>query len=223
MADTRERLSAEDRKAQILRCAANVFARSSYRVAGMAEIAKEAGISEPTVYKHFASKRELFLTILDRVGESTLRHWSELLASSDNPITALRRIGLSQYEMVTSHPESPKIQFQALSEVEDPEIQRTLHRNFASYIDFLAQIVQQGKQAGSFSPGLDVRAAAWQLLSVGFTLNLTSLLGFEQEFSRETLEVMGDNIVVTFGTALGSSASASADPEAPHKERVPRP
>lgn len=222
MADIRERLSAEERKAQILRCATSVFARSSYRVAGMADIAKEAGISEPTVYKHFTSKRELFLTILDRVGESTLRHWSEILATSDCPITALRRIGLSQYEIVTTHPDSPKIQFQALSEVEDPEIRATLHRNFESYIAFLSRIVEQGKQAGNFTPDLNVGAAAWQLLSIGFTLNLTSLLGFEQAFTRETLEVMGDNIVVTFGTAPGSSPFASAAAEAPHKERVPR-
>ena len=222
MADTRERLSAEERKAQILRCAAAVFARSSYRLAGMADIAKEAGISEPTVYKHFASKKDLFLNILDRVGESTLQHWEEILASSDDPMIVMRQIGLSQYEIVSTHPDTLKVQFQALSEVEDEDIRRTLHRNFASYIDFLAQIVQRGKELGRFSSDLDVRAAAWQLLSIGFTLNLTSLLGFEQEFTRETLEVMGDNLVVTFGAAMGSSAAPAAKAEAPRKERVPR-
>ncbi len=220
--DARERLTAEERRAQILRCATTVFARSNYRVAGMAEIAKEAGISEPTVYKHFVSKKQLFLTILDRVGDSTLRHWQGLAEESPDPWTLLRRIGLSQYEIVLARPDTLKLQFQALSEVEDPEIKETLRRHFAAYADFLAAIIKQGKANGQFAADLDVMAAAWQLISIGFTLNLTSLLGFDQELGRETLEVMGDNLVVTFGTPQrASSEGTGARPGAAPKERVP--
>lgn len=220
--DARERLSAEERRAQILRCATTVFARSNYRVAGMAEIAKEAGISEPTVYKHFASKKQLFLTILDRVGESTLRHWQGLAADSPDPLTLLRRIGLSQYEIVLARPDTLKLQFQALSEVEDPEIKETLRRHFASYAQFLSGIIVRGKDNGQFAADLDVMVAAWQLISIGFTLNLTSLLGFDQELGREQLEVMGDNLVITFGAAQRAPSQGTGQrPSAAPKERVP--
>jgi len=220
--DARERLTAEERRAQILRCATTVFARSNYRVAGMAEIAKEAGISEPTVYKHFVSKKQLFLTILDRVGESTLRHWQGLATDSPDPQTLLRRIGLSQYEIVLARPDTLKLQFQALSEAEDPEIRETLRRHFAAYAEFLSGIITQGKVNGQFAPDLDVMVATWQLISIGFTLNLTSLLGFDQELGRETLEVMGDNLVVTFGAAhRAPSDGTGPQPSAAPKERVP--
>lgn len=220
--DTRERLTAEERRAQILRCATTVFARSNYRVAGMAEIAKEAGISEPTVYKHFASKKQLFLTILDRVGESTLRHWQGLASDSPDPHTLLRRIGFSQYEIVLARPDTLKLQFQALSEAEDPEIRETLRRHFAAYADFLATIITQGKTAGQFAADLDVMVAAWQLISIGFTLNLTSMLGFDQELGRETLEVMGDNLVITFGAPQRASSEGTGPrPGAAPQERVP--
>ncbi|HEY9899367.1 MAG TPA: TetR/AcrR family transcriptional regulator [Pantanalinema sp.] len=199
-ADTRERLTAEERRAQILRCATAVFARSNYRVAGMAEIAKEAGISEPTVYKHFASKKQLFLTILDRVGDSTLRHWKELASDAADPLALLRRIGTSQYEIVLKRPDTLKIQFQALSEVEDDEIREALRRHFASYADFLMTVLDAGRRSGVLAADLDVTAAAWQLISVGFTLNLASLLGFEEEFSRERMQLMGDRMVLAFGS-----------------------
>ncbi|MBO9541139.1 TetR/AcrR family transcriptional regulator [bacterium] len=204
-ADTRERLTAEERRAQILRCATAVFARSNYRVAGMAEIAKEAGISEPTVYKHFTSKKQLFLTILDRVGDSTLRHWQELASDAPDPLTLLRRIGTSQYEIVLKRPDTLKIQFQALSEVEDDEIRAALRRHFASYADFLMKVLDAGRAARLLAADLDVTAAAWQLISVGFTLNLASLLGFEEEFSRERMQLMGDQMILTFGSGQGAA------------------
>lgn len=220
--DARERLTAEERRAQILRCATTVFARSNYRVAGMAEIAKEAGISEPTVYKHFASKKQLFLTILDRVGDSTLRHWQGLATDSPDPLTLLRRIGLSQYEIVLARPDTLKLQFQALSEAEDPEIKETLRRHFAAYADFLSGIIRQGKENGQFAADLDVMVAAWQLISIGFTLNLTSLLGFDKELGRESLEVMGDSLVITFGAAQRAPSDGTGPvPGAVPKERVP--
>jgi AcrR family transcriptional regulator len=222
-AEFRERLTAEERKAQILRCATTVFARSNYRVAGMAEIAREAGISEPTVYKHFASKKQLFITILERVGESTLRHWQELTASSPDPLTLMRRIGLSQYEIVLARPDTLKVQFQALSEVEDTEIRETLRRHFAAYRDFIAGVIERGKADGAFAADLNIGAAAWQLISIGFTLNLTTLLGFEHELNRETLEAMGDTLVVTFGAAPRPPSAPPKSPRRPQgKERVSR-
>lgn len=211
-ADARERLTAEARRAQILRCATTVFARSNYRVAGMAEIAKEAGISEPTVYKHFPSKKALFLTILERVGDSTLRHWQEIVASSPDPLSAIRHIGVSHFEIISAHPDTLKVQFQALSEAEDPEIRQTLRKHFAAYADFISGVLERGKADGHFRADLDARAAAWQMISIGFTLNLTSLLGFEAALDLPTLEVMGDNLVVSFGAALEAAP--------PSKERV---
>ena len=42
-----------------------VFSTGSYSGATTAEIAREAGISEPILYRHFASKRELYFACLD--------------------------------------------------------------------------------------------------------------------------------------------------------------
>ena len=42
-----------------------VFATGSYSGATTAEIAREAGISEPILYRHFASKRELYFACLE--------------------------------------------------------------------------------------------------------------------------------------------------------------
>src|SRR5206468_80364 len=60
-----KRLPAIERRQAVLDEACNVFSRMSYRGATTAEIARAAGISEPILYRHFGSKRDLYLACLD--------------------------------------------------------------------------------------------------------------------------------------------------------------
>ena len=66
----KQRLTAEARRQAVLDTACRVFSRSSYRGATTAEIAREAGISEPILYRHFGSKRDLYLACLDEAWAS---------------------------------------------------------------------------------------------------------------------------------------------------------
>lgn len=189
------RLNADERKAQILRCATLVFARSNYRVAGIAEIAKEAGISEPTVYKYFPSKKQLFLEILKKVGDVTLRQWQETAEGEPDAASLLREIARTQFEATMSRPELLKVQFQALSETDDEEIRGLLRENFASYVAFITDVVRKGQAQGRIDASVDVGAMAWNILAIGFTLNLTSLLDLSHELSFQKLETIGDMLL----------------------------
>ena len=65
MTQVRHRLTADARRQAVLDTACRVFSRSSYRGATTAEIARAAGVSEPILYRHFGSKRDLYLACLD--------------------------------------------------------------------------------------------------------------------------------------------------------------
>src|ERR671936_1737727 len=59
------RLPAAERRSAIIEAALRVFSEGSYAGATTAEIAREAGVSEPLLYRHFSSKRELYFACLD--------------------------------------------------------------------------------------------------------------------------------------------------------------
>ena len=59
-----QRLSADIRRRQIIEAAREVFSSQSYRKVGTADVAKAVGVSEPALYRYFASKKELFLATL---------------------------------------------------------------------------------------------------------------------------------------------------------------
>lgn len=61
------RMPAEERKAQILETAAELFAEKGFAGARTKELAQRAGISETLIFRHFKNKEELF-------AESMLAH-----------------------------------------------------------------------------------------------------------------------------------------------------
>jgi AcrR family transcriptional regulator len=70
-----KRLSREERRVRILAAGAEVFAASGYDAAGLREVARRAGVSTPVLYDHFASKAELYATLLRQEVDSLLGSW----------------------------------------------------------------------------------------------------------------------------------------------------
>jgi AcrR family transcriptional regulator len=62
------RLPAAARREQLLTVALEVFARNGFHGSSMNEVAEAAGVTKPVLYQHFASKRELYLALLEEVG-----------------------------------------------------------------------------------------------------------------------------------------------------------
>ncbi|ONI91634.1 TetR family transcriptional regulator [Actinosynnema sp. ALI-1.44] len=69
-------MSKAQRREQILAVAAEVFARTGYAAAGMREVAVEAGISTPVLYDHFASKADLYATLMRQLVDSLIDDWT---------------------------------------------------------------------------------------------------------------------------------------------------
>jgi AcrR family transcriptional regulator len=62
-------MSADDRRAQILDCAREVFAQQGFHGANIADICKAAGIGRGTLYQYFGNKRDVFFAVVERLAE----------------------------------------------------------------------------------------------------------------------------------------------------------
>ncbi len=72
MSMTSPRLSAPERREQILGVALRVFAQKGFHNASMNDVADAAGVTKPVLYQHFESKRALYIAALEAVGESMI-------------------------------------------------------------------------------------------------------------------------------------------------------
>jgi TetR/AcrR family transcriptional regulator len=79
----RTRLKAEDRRKQLLGIAKKLFAGNGFENTTTKAIAAEAGVSEAIIFRHFASKEELYANILDqKADEIGIRTWGAELSAS---------------------------------------------------------------------------------------------------------------------------------------------
>ncbi|MFM7046307.1 MAG: TetR/AcrR family transcriptional regulator [Actinomycetota bacterium] len=66
------RLPAAERRTQILHVALHEFATKGYHETSMNDVADSAGVTKPVLYQHFASKRALYLALIDEVAAGML-------------------------------------------------------------------------------------------------------------------------------------------------------
>ena len=85
MAEPRIRLSAPQRRSQLLDVAGRLFAEQGFHGLSMEQLADAAGVSKPVLYQHFPSKRELYLALVnDAVEELNAHVRNALEGTTDN-------------------------------------------------------------------------------------------------------------------------------------------
>lgn len=153
-----------------------VFAERNYRVAGVAEIARRAGVTEPVLYRHFSGKLDLFCQILDHIGRRIIEHWEAAVAGAPDALAAMRAAGEVYFVNAHEHVAESTLQFQALAETQEPAIAAVLATNHARYVRFFADLVRRGQREGTIRGDLDADAVAWLLNGVGVTSTMRGLL-----------------------------------------------
>lgn len=100
-----------DRRAQILRCAKEVFAKKGFHNASVSDLITQAGIARGTFYLYFTGKRDIFDTLLeDLLQELRLRIQPiDLAPGSPPPLVQLRANIRRVLELVVQEPELTQI------------------------------------------------------------------------------------------------------------------
>jgi AcrR family transcriptional regulator len=154
-----------------------VFAEGSYSGATTAEIARAAGISEPIVYRHFASKRELYLACLDHM-------WTELRTAWETAIAAAepRELPGVLFETVRAMKQRGTVPsllwVQAITEAgEDEEIRRFMRTHLRKVHDFVAGAIRLGQEQGGVAADRDPDAEAWIFVAGGLLFSAAARLG----------------------------------------------
>jgi TetR/AcrR family transcriptional regulator len=170
-----KRLTADARRQAVLDTACHVFSRSSYRGATTAEIAREAGISEPILYRHFGSKRDLYLACLDEAWRAFRVFCEEAIAA--DPQRCLGAIS-DAYMARDAKLRLIDLWIQALNEAsEDEVIAAAVREQIREVRDFIADVIRDGQRRGVIHADRDATAEAWIFVAAGLLVTMDARLG----------------------------------------------
>ena len=134
------RLPRDQRRAQLLEAANEVFTTKGYHAAAMDDIADAAGVSKPVLYQHFPSKLDLYLALLDISCDRLVDVVREALDSTeDNADRVVATMG-AFYEFVSSA--SGEFRFVFESDLTgDAQVQQRLWRVNNEIADAIAEVI----------------------------------------------------------------------------------
>ncbi len=101
--ERRRRLPPEERRAQLLEIAIDVFADRGLGAARHAEIAERAGVAVSTVFVYFPTREALVDAVLDEVAEFFLRAAERLHGQEKDCIEILRDVARAFLDFVQTH------------------------------------------------------------------------------------------------------------------------
>lgn len=179
---SRRRLSRPERREAIVDAALQVFSRLGYRGATTRELARAAGVTEVTLFRHFPSKEDLYAAVLDKYSLlPVLRAQLDRVEHEGDTREALRV--LARRLVGTLRERQPLIRLMLSEAVTNPDQARMLFRQGpARFLQDMGKILDRLHANGEIR-AVDPRIAARAFLSVYFTMVLMqeTLLGKETE------------------------------------------
>lgn len=170
------RLPAAKRREQLLDTAVSLIAQRGYAGATTADLAKAAGVTEPIIYRHFSSKKDLFIAVIDRTSERTIETWDRQLRSARDSAQRLRRL-IGANPMVTDRGRGIyRVIVQAMMEIQDPEILAAIQRHVVKLHQFVRAEVDRAQNEGIVSRYYTPEITAWALLNLGLGFGMMEAL-----------------------------------------------
>ena len=128
MADEKtNRLPRDERRAQLLVAALEVFTVAGYHSAAMDEIADRAKVSKPVLYQHFPSKLDLYLAVLDLHIDSLVFAIQKAIAANRENSARVAATVEAYFGFIDSEGEAFRLLFESDMNVE-PQVRERLNR-----------------------------------------------------------------------------------------------
>lgn len=192
------RLSPTERRTQLLTCAVRVFARRGLGEARHAEIAKEAGVSVPTVFFYFPTRADLVDAVLSEV-ERFYRAMADKIHSQPFPAPQLLLShGFAFADSVDTHPDYARVWLDWSTAIRDEVWPRYL--TFQSYVvKVLEKTIRRGQRAGEFASDIDPEDNARLMFG---SAHMIAQMKFTQQAPEKTERFLHTLVRVAIGGQL---------------------
>ena len=182
------------RTEQVIRAAKKVFAAKGFQESTMSEIAREAGLSEPTIYEYFSSKEEILFAIPGRTALRGAEIYSTYLPMIKGAANKLRFVIHTIVSILETDPEYAAVSFLILKQnrkFTETESYRALRKNYR----VMNQTIEEGIASGEFRPDTDTFFIRSMILGTIEHLTIRKLLYNTQDNLLDYVDTIMDAVL----------------------------
>lgn len=175
------KVSTDIRREQIARATLKVIAKNGVSGLTTAVIAKEAGISEGNLYRHFRSKEEILSVTVEKISEGLKQNLGKVFEanSADTPLVKLKKIYLLHLDYIERNEGIPRLIFSEEIHLGNDALKQKLLHAINSYSKQLESLIKDGQKNKSIKKEINPKAAAFMMIGmVQVTVMRWSLSGF---------------------------------------------
>ena len=185
----KRRQTTATRREQIIDAARRLVVKQGSEHVTVGRIAKEVGISEGAIYRHFKSKREVLSGLADDLANDLLR---DIAGSSADDSTSLEIIDDTLRKHLSTIEQRRGISFQVIAEIisfGDKKLNKKISDAINSYMRGLNVLLSKGIMAGEVRKDTDIEAASMLLFGmIQGLVNVWALSGYsfnlEERYSQ---------------------------------------
>jgi len=141
--------SKNDRKLQIIEAAIKIFAHKGFYNAKVADVAREAGIADGTIYLYFKNKDDILISLFETKMEEFLGRFHTVIHEKVDSKKKLESFIELYFKLIEED--------QNLAEVFQVELRQSSkflkdyhNQKFIDFLNIIGQIIREGQQKGEF-------------------------------------------------------------------------
>jgi AcrR family transcriptional regulator len=147
---------------RILQAAHEQVAEGGYAAAGVAVLARRAGVATGSIYRYFPSKALLYTEVFRAAADRELAVVAEIAARRE--LTAAQRLATAVDAFCRRALDAPKLAFALMAEPVDPAVEVARLQNKRAYRDVFARLLVEARESGELRAGVDPHVAAAALV-----------------------------------------------------------
>ena len=146
---------------RIIEAATKVFAKNGFYQSKIAQIAKEAGVADGTIYIYFENKDDILISLFEEQMKVVLDNMALQVAKIDDPAEKLEKFASTHLGLIEMNKDMAEI-IQVELRQSGKFMKEYKNERFMEYLDIIGDIIIEGQKSGIFKkdviPGVAKRA-----------------------------------------------------------------
>lgn len=178
------------RQEEIKKAVLDIIFSDGLKNLSTSKVAKRVGISDGTIFRHFRTKQDIILSIINDVQNDFIGNLRKIATSVEDPDTRLKKFMTATVDYLTANKGITMLLFSEASYNNDAIQKDQLFQIFNNQKKLISKIILDGIAAGKWDENAPVEYIAMLYMGIPVSLNVELMLAGGELYPHEFISRM---------------------------------